>query len=177
MQTINAPKVTEESVKEKILNIDNEKIQSILLHCLSEKTLTIEKIDNECDIYNKKIKPKLENEKMSIFFSYLLSKNIKLPPSMLLIELESLETIEKAIELMEDSLEFIYPSKIIGNTDKYIKFASAKDPDEKELISRYFSEKYPIENIYAEYDSYLTIKNMKYSAEEVKEFVLSLIEK
>ena len=165
-------KTLDSTVEEQILAIDNEIVRNTLSNCLHEKILKPEAVLEQCRIYKDNIKPRLENEEMMESFNKILSINSKLLPSRLLIELQNVE----AIKLMERSLKHIFPSVIAEFYDTFIKFSKVEDLDAKKIIYRYIDKWFTPDAVDEMYEDYVNIRDYNYKNQELKSFLLSLIE-
>lgn len=160
----------EDNLEQKIWNID-ETIENIFEYCLKSNVITPERVENERNIYNQEVKPRLQDKKILEYVDSILSKNNKLLPSRLLREIESLETII----MIKKSAKHVYPSVIMDNYEIYNKFAKVKELDEKQVISRCINKWFHPRRLDDEYEDYLYIKNYEYKNEELRSFILALI--
>lgn len=166
----------EGSIEQMIWDIDNAKIRHSLECRLKEKRNSPEEIKREIALYYDNIENSWD-ESLKRDVDDFLSKNSGLLPSRLLIELESRETIREIISLMDKSSQHILPSIILKYIDTYVKFAKVKAPDKKKIIYRYIDEWYPPKSVDEEYESYIIMRDYKYKNDNVKNLVLSFIER
>lgn len=186
---------SEDGINQTILDVDNEKIKNILKYyfhtksrTLEEKSRTLKEINAEIKVYNEEIKPRLEDKQANELFNRLL-RNRKILPSSILKEFQIRDEIlaesdPKIREFMELSLTKNFPSVILPgieslrqrSKDACKELVAVTDPDEKKIIQRYLDQWYSPIWIKEEYEDYVYIKNYEYKNEDLKIFVLSLIE-
>ena len=171
----------ENSIEQMIWDIDNPIIRDILTYNLKENLRTREELKEEIEIYYEKIKPELWDEDSSNLFN-LLVNNRRILPSSILKEFEYrdqifVESDPKVKELMEISLKHgKIPSLVLNGRKFYKKFAEAEDKESKDIILYYLQNWLSPRLVNDEYEDYLDIKNYEYKNEDLKNFLLSLID-
>ncbi len=170
---------TEGSIHQMIWDIENEEIRSNLEYYLEKKVFTPERIKQEIDVYYEKLESKLQDASIKELVDRLLSKKRFLPSS-LVKEIQYRDEIlsewnPEAREMMEKSLNIIYPSTIIENKDIYAELAQVIQPDEKNIIDIYIKYWLDPEWVKNEYEDYKYIKES--DNENVRNLALSFIKK
>lgn len=179
----------EGSIEQMIWDVPNERIRYSLEYFLKRKDSSIksEKIKEEIAIYYNEIEPKLVDEELSNLFNRLVTKRIILPSSILRefeIRDEILAESNPEIKnIMVRLLNKVSPSIILPpveierqkSLNACKRLAAVINPDEKEIIERFLTEWSSPISIEEEYEYYVYIKNYEYKNDDLKNFVLSLI--
>lgn len=171
----------ENSIEQMIWDIDNSDIRNTLAYNLKENLRTREELKKEIVIYYEKIEPKLWDEDLKNLFNLLVA-NRRILPSFILKEFEYRDQIlaesdPKVKELMEISLKHDkFPSLVLNGKEFYKKFAAVEDKESKNIILYYLENWLSPRLVNDEYEDYLDIKNYEYKNEDLKNFLLSLID-
>lgn len=169
------------SISQMIWDIDNERVRFILEYYLNNKTLTTETLMKEISIYYEEVEPKLWDEKLKQLFELLINKK-RILPSSIVKEFKNrdeilMESDPEVKRLMEISLEKKwFPSLILRRKYVYEKLAGVTDEDSKKIILYYLESWLSPELVNDEYEDYVYIKNYEYKNENLKNFIISLID-
>ena len=172
----------EGSIEQMISDIDNGRIWEILRYHLTENWRSREEIKKEVLIYYKDIEPRLGDEKLNTLFNILITKK-RILPSWILEEFKIRDKIlaepdPKVKELMEISLKHDkFPSLVLNGKELYKKFAEVEDRESRNIILYYLEEWLSPRLVNDEYEDYLDISRYEYKNEDLKNFILSLIDK
>lgn len=161
-------------------NSIDQMMWDVLAYYLKEGLRTREELTKEIEIYNDEIKPKLWDKDLNKLFKLLLTA--RRLPSVILKEfgyrdLVLTESDPEVKELMEISLRHNkLPSVILGWKDFYKKFAKVKDEKPRNIILYYLKDWLSPRSVNDEYEDYLDISSYEYKNENLKNFLLSLID-
>lgn len=179
----------EGSIQQMISDIDNEKIRNILEYFYNRKdnSLQSQRLKEEVALYYDELEPKLKDKELNELFNRLTNTRKLLPSSILKefqIRDEILAESDPLIKnLMVILLKKATPSTILPSFETereksreiYRELATVTNPDEKEIIQRYLDEWYSPKLIKEEYEDYVYIKNYGYKNEDLKNYILSVI--
>jgi len=172
----------ENSIEQMIWDIENVSIRNVLMNTLKENLRTREELRKEISIYYEEIEPRLWDNDLNKLFNLLVANGKRILPSFILKEFEYRDQIlaesdPKVRELMEISLKHDkFPSLVLNGGEFYKKFAEAEDKGSKDIILYYLQNWLSPRLVNDEYEDYLDIKNYEYKNEDLKNFLLSLID-
>ena len=171
----------EGSIEQMIWDIDNSRIWEILTYHLNENWHSREEIKKEISIYYNDIEPRLWDRELNALFNALITKK-RILPSRILEEFEIRDEIlaesdSKVRELMKKSLDNNrFPSMILKGKEIYKELAKIDNEKEKEIITFYLENWYSPQWVDDEYEYYIYIRDYKYKNEDLKNYILSIIE-
>lgn len=171
----------EGSIEQMIWDIDNESVSKILDYYLKEKLRTKEEIMQEIDVYYNEVLPKLWDNELNTLFNLLVSRK-RILPSSIIKEFKNRDEIlsesnPEVKKLMETSLTHNrFPSLVLDGKDTYKRLATVQDEELKNVILYYLECGLSPEWVESEYEDYNYIKNYKYKNEDLRNFLISLID-
>ena len=136
-------------IKEMIWVIENEKLRSNFeYYFLTERIYGEKKLQEEIWIYQNDIKPRLSDDSYVKLVDFLLS----------------------------NSRSKKLPSGLKKEFDIYGELMSKTEPDEVKIISRYLDAWFIPSLVMEEYQVYVEIKNLKFKSDEMKNYLISLMQ-